>query len=60
MSLLTVREVAQMLSVSPMTVYRMIRSGDLPAIRIGRCYRVDRRVVEAFLSAQGVDWFNDG
>lgn len=56
MTLLTVREVAQMLAVSTMTVYRMIRSGDLPAIRIGRTYRVDQRAVEAFLASQGVDW----
>ncbi|HMC71487.1 MAG TPA: helix-turn-helix domain-containing protein, partial [Mycobacteriales bacterium] len=34
--LLTVREVADAMRVSTMTVYRLIRSGALPAIRVGK------------------------
>jgi excisionase family DNA binding protein len=33
--LLTVREVAELLRVSTMTVYRLIRAGELPAKRVG-------------------------
>lgn len=37
---LTVAEVAEIMRVSKMTVYRLIHSGDLPAIRVGKSFRV--------------------
>lgn len=37
---LTVAEVAKLMRVSNMTVYRMVHSGELPAVRFGRSYRV--------------------
>lgn len=37
---LTVREVATYLRVSTMTVYRLINGGNLPAVRIGKSFRV--------------------
>jgi excisionase family DNA binding protein len=37
---LTVAEVADMMRVSKMTVYRLVHSGELPAIRFGRSFRV--------------------
>ena len=37
---LTVEEVARHLKVSKMKVYRMTHSGALPAIRLGRLYRI--------------------
>jgi excisionase family DNA binding protein len=36
---LTVAEVADMMRVSRMTVYRLVHSGELPAIRFGRSFR---------------------
>ncbi len=39
---LTVDEVARYLRVHPMTVQRWCRSGDLPAAKIGRAYRIKR------------------
>ena len=42
---LTVAEVADMMRVSKMTVYRMVHSGDLPAIRFGRSFRVPESAV---------------
>ncbi|WP_150307171.1 helix-turn-helix domain-containing protein [Planctomonas psychrotolerans] len=44
---LTVAEVADMMRVSKMTVYRMVHSGDLPAIRFGRSFRVPESAVAA-------------
>src|SRR5881227_3316291 len=38
--LLTVNEVADLLRVSRMTVYRLIKSGEMPALRVGRNYRL--------------------
>ena len=53
--LLTAAEVADQLRVSTMTVYRLIRRGELPAVRVGRNYRVRSGDLAAFLDAQVVD-----
>lgn len=45
----TVAEVADMMRVSKMTVYRMVHSGELPAIRFGRSFRVPETAVAAVL-----------
>ena len=44
---LTVAEVADMMRVSKMTVYRMVHAGELPAIRFGRSFRVPESAVAA-------------
>jgi excisionase family DNA binding protein len=38
----TVAEVAQYYGVSRQTIWRQIRSGDIPAMRVGRCLRIPR------------------
>jgi excisionase family DNA binding protein len=48
--LLTVGEICDAMRVSNMTVYRLIRSGELPAIRLGKTYRVLESEVERYLS----------
>jgi excisionase family DNA binding protein len=53
--LLTAAEVADDLRVSTMTIYRLIRRGELPAVRVGRNYRVRPADLEAYLSSQVVD-----
>jgi excisionase family DNA binding protein len=47
---LTVAEVAETMRVSRMTVYRLAQSGALPAVRVGRSYRVPEDALEAYLS----------
>jgi excisionase family DNA binding protein len=42
---LTVAEVADLMRVSAMTVYRMVQSGELPAVRFGRSYRIPEAAV---------------
>ncbi|MDQ1730463.1 MAG: hypothetical protein QOK10_622 [Pseudonocardiales bacterium] len=46
---LTVAEVAAVMRVSKMTVYRMVHSGDLPAVRVGRSFRVPEKAVQDYL-----------
>ena len=46
---LTVAEVASIMRVSKMTVYRMVHNGDLPAVRVGRSFRVPERAVQDYL-----------
>ena len=43
---LTVAEVADMMRVSRMTVYRLVHSGALPAIRFGRSFGAPESAVE--------------
>lgn len=46
---LTVAEVAEIMRVSRMTVYRLVHSGELPAVRVGRSFRVPDKAVHAYL-----------
>ena len=48
--LLTPREVAEVMRVSTMTVYRLIKAGDLTATRVGRSYRIFENDVAAYLA----------
>jgi excisionase family DNA binding protein len=47
---LTVNEVADLLRVSRMTVYRLIKEGQLKALRVGRSYRLREDDVDEYLS----------
>ena len=53
--LLTVAEVAEELRVSTMTVYRLIQREELPALRIGRSYRIDRDDLAEYLAGGATD-----
>jgi excisionase family DNA binding protein len=52
--LLTVVEVASLMRVSNMTVYRLIKSGNLAAIRVGKNYRIRESDVDHYLSDRAV------
>lgn len=54
-SFLTVAEVAAIMRVSKMTVYRLVHSGDLPAVRVGRSFRVPEQAVHDYLRAGFID-----
>ncbi|OQO90950.1 helix-turn-helix domain-containing protein [Saccharomonospora piscinae] len=46
---LTVAEVATLMRVSKMTVYRLVHSGELPAVRVGKSFRVPEQAVHDYL-----------
>lgn len=49
---LSVAEVAEVLCVSRMTVYRLVESGDLPALKInGRTHRIRQVDLDAYIAA---------
>jgi len=50
MAFLTVSEVAGVMRVSKMTVYRMVHSGELPAVQVGRSFRVPAKAVREYLT----------
>ena len=52
---LTVAEVASLMRVSKMTVYRLVHSGELPAVRVGRSFRVHAKAVHDYLETSYFD-----
>lgn len=54
MSYLTPAEIAALLRVDISTVQRWIRIGELPAIRAGRQYRVERTEYERFVAERSM------
>ena len=53
-ALLTVAEVAGVMRVSNMTVYRMIKGGEIAAVRVGHNYRIRESELERYLSERSV------
>lgn len=58
--LLTVGEVATLMRVSNMTVYRLIKAGQLSAIRVGKNYRIRRSDMDRYLTERSVNVQGDG
>jgi excisionase family DNA binding protein len=46
---LTVAEVASIMRVSKMTVYRLVHAGELTSVRVGRSFRVPESAVHDYL-----------
>ena len=49
---MTLEDVADLLGVNYQLIYRLVRAGELPAIRLGRVYRVTQDDLNAYLSGQ--------
>lgn len=48
--LLTPAQVAEILRCTPRTVHNLIQDGRLPAVRVGRRYRIPRSALDALLN----------
>jgi excisionase family DNA binding protein len=51
-SFLTTEEVLDYLQVNLRTVYRLIKAGKIPAVRVGRQWRFRKRDIDAWLESQ--------
>ena len=51
-SFLTTEEVLEYLQVNLRTVYRLIKAGRIPAVRVGRQWRFRKRDIDAWLESQ--------
>ena len=49
---LTTEEVLEYLQVNLRTVYRLIKAGKIPAVRVGRQWRIRKRDIDAWLDSQ--------
>jgi len=48
-SILTVRELSEYLKVHPSTIYRLLKTGQLPAFRVGSDWRFNIEQIEGWL-----------
>jgi len=58
--LLTVEEAAAHLRLNPQTVYRLLRAGKLPGVKVGRQWRVRLVDLEAHLTSPPVNPAREG
>ncbi len=49
-NLLTLKEVAKLLRLSPQTLYKMLEQGEIPAVKIGSQWRFDREQLKSWLN----------
>jgi excisionase family DNA binding protein len=49
---LSLKDVQQLLGIGRTKAYELVTTGELPAVRIGRCIRVNRRELDEWLRAQ--------
>ena len=49
---LSLKDVQQMLGIGRTKTYELVTTGELPAVRIGRCIRVNRQELDEWLRAQ--------
>lgn len=57
---MSVKQVADALLVSPNTVYTLANEGKLPCVRIGRQLRFPLALVQSWLEQQATGPFDDG
>jgi putative molybdopterin biosynthesis protein len=57
--MLTIKEVAQILKVKPLTVYNWVKAGKLRAYKLGRIYRVAEKDLEVFLSSSSTEMLKE-
>jgi excisionase family DNA binding protein len=51
------KDVQQLVGIGRTKAYELVTTGELPAVRIGRCIRVSRRELDEWLRAQRyADW----
>lgn len=60
MRFLTVAEVAEAMRVSKMTVYRLVHAGTLPAVQVGRSFRIPEQAVQDYLRDSYVHGYQAG
>jgi excisionase family DNA binding protein len=58
--LLTTHQVQDLLSIDRTTIYRLVQSNQLPAIRVGKQWRFDRAEIDRWLHSRNASWVARG
>lgn len=48
---LSLEEVAEVLGVTYQLIYRLVRAGEMPAVRLGKLYRISREDLDHYLDS---------
>jgi excisionase family DNA binding protein len=51
-SLLTLKEVADLLRLTPQTLYKMLKKGSIPAVRVGSQWRFEQEQIRQWIAAR--------
>src|SRR4051812_18245944 len=57
--LLTVEELAKYLKIKPDTIYKKVRKGELPAIKLGKLVRFPKELIDQWIIEQAMKTMND-
>ncbi len=49
---LTVDEVAKLLKLSKITIYRLIKTGEIPAYKVGASWRINKEDLENYIESK--------
>jgi len=49
MEILTTKEVCDLLKTKRLTLYRLVKYGEIPAFRMGRAWKFERTAIEAWI-----------
>lgn len=52
--IMTIDEVAEYLDLHPLTVRRLARDGEIPAFKVGRQWRVQRKLLDQWLAEESM------
>ena len=50
--IMTTEEVARYLRLAEATVYKLAQAGDIPAVKVGRAWRVKRQLIDEWFREQ--------
>ena len=53
--IMTVEEVAKYLTLVPDTIYRKARAGEIPAVKMGKCWRFPREAIDKWLNDKAME-----
>jgi excisionase family DNA binding protein len=51
--ILTLEEFAKIMKVSKITIYRMIKSGQIPAVKFGKSWRINQTIIKDLFNKDG-------
>ncbi|UCB57228.1 MAG: helix-turn-helix domain-containing protein [Candidatus Omnitrophota bacterium] len=57
---MTVHEVAKYLNMVPDTIYRKARAGEIPAVKMGKCWRFPKDTLDKWLNDRALESNGNG
>ncbi|MFH1045587.1 MAG: helix-turn-helix domain-containing protein [Candidatus Omnitrophota bacterium] len=58
--IMDVQEVARYLNMVPDTIYRKARAGEIPAVKMGKCWRFPKETLDKWLNDRALEFSGNG